>query len=143
MSGSRVLLASLTASATFGLIDTFNFVFVEDSLSAVWKKFGITSQQTLDILNAGVSSAISIMVAVLVENYISRYFEVHRTATLDAIGVIVGTVVALVLIKLYTRIFPDRTPLKAAILQTVAPGTAAEKHASKALAQRKSLEHHL
>ncbi len=140
---SRVLLASLTASATFGLIDTFNFVFVEDSLSAMWKKLGVTNQQTADILNAGVSSAISIMVAVLVENYISRYFEVHRTATLDAIGVIVGTVVALVLIKLYTALLPDRTYLKASILKMVAPGSAVEKAASSAVAAGKSLEHHL
>ncbi len=116
----RVLLASLTASATFGLIDTFNFVFVEDSLSAMWKNLGVTSQQTIDILNAGVSSAISIMVAVLVENYISRYFEVHRTATLDAIGVIAGTVIALVLLKLYTSLLPDRTWLKARLLGTMA-----------------------
>lgn len=140
---SRVLLASLTASATFGLIDTFNFVFVEDSLASLWKKLGVTNAQTVDILNAGVSSAISIMVAVLVENYISRYFEVRRTATLDAIGVIVGTVVALVLIKLYTSIFPDRTPLKASILKIVAPGSAVEKAASAAVAAGKSLEHHL
>lgn len=140
---SRVLLASLTASATFGLIDTFNFVFVEDSLATLWKKMGVTNAQTVDILNAGVSSAISIMVAVLVENYISRYFEVHRTATLDAIGVIVGTVVALVLIKLYTAIFPDRTMLKASILKLVAPGSTMEKAASSAVASGKSLEHHL
>ena len=140
---SRVLLASLTASATFGLIDTFNFGFVEDSLASLWKKLGVTNAQTVDILNAGVSSAISIMVAVLVENYISRYFEVRRTATLDAIGVIVGTVVALVLIKLYTSIFPDRTPLKASILKIVAPGSAVEKAASAAVAAGKSLEHHL
>ena len=140
---SRVLLASLTASATFGLIDTFNFVFVEDSLSAIWKKLGVTSQQTVEILNAGVSSAISIMVAVLVENYISRYFEVRRTATLDAIGVIVGTVIALVLLRLYSSIFPDRTPLKASILKTILPGSAIEKAASAAVAAGKSLEHRL
>ncbi len=121
MSSTRILLASLTASATFGLIDTFNFVFVEDSLSAMWKNLGVTNQQTIDILNAGVSSAISIMVAVLVENYISRYFEVHRTATLDAIGVIAGTVIALVLLKLYTSIFPDRTWLKSRVLGTALP----------------------
>ena len=140
---SRILLASLTASATFGLIDTFNFVFVEDSLSAMWKNLGFTNQQTIDILNAGISSAISIMVAVLVENYISRYFEVHRTATLDAIGVIAGTVIALVLIKLKASIFPDRTPLKASILKAVAPGSDAEKRTSAAVATGKSQEHRL
>ena len=125
---SGILLASLTASATFGLIDTFNFVFVEDSLSAMWKNVGVTNAQTVAILNAGISSAISIMVAVVVENYISRYFEVKRTATIDATGVIIGTVVALVIIKLYAGLFPDRTPLKAAILGT---------------AGKKSSEHHV
>ena len=116
---SGILLASLTASATFGLIDTFNFVFVEDSLSTMWKNLGITNQQTIDILNSGISSAISIMVAVVVENYISRRFEVRRTATLDATGVIVGTVIALVLIKLYSTIYPDRTWLKSKLLGTL------------------------
>ena len=115
---SGILLASLTASATFGLIDTFNFVFVEDSLSTMWKNLGITNQQTVDILNSGVSSAISIMVAVVVENYISRRFEVRRTATLDATGVIIGTIIALVLIKLFTSIYPDRTWLKNKLLGT-------------------------
>jgi hypothetical protein len=116
---------------------------VEDSLATLWKKLDVTNQQTIEILNAGVSSAISIMVAVLVENYISRYFEVRRTATLDAIGVIVGTIVALVLIKLYTTLFPDRTLLKASILKIVAPGSDAERIAAAAVTAGKSLEHHL
>jgi len=113
---SGALLAGITASATFGLIDTFNFIFVEDSLTKIWKNLGVSNQQTIDILNSGVSSAISILVAVMVENQISRYFEVRRTATIDATGVIVGTVGALVLMKLYTDVFPDRTALKVAIL---------------------------
>lgn len=115
---SVLLIASLTASATFGLIDTFNFVFVEDSLAKMWKNFGITNQQTIEILNAGISSAISIMVAVVVENYISRYFEVRRTATIDAAGVIIGTILALVLIKLYSVTLVDRTWIKTALLGT-------------------------
>lgn len=113
---SAILIASLTASATFGLIDTFNFIFVEDSLSKMWQNLGITNTQTIDVLNSGVSSAISIMVAVLVENYISRHFEIRRTATIDATGVIIGTVIALVLIKLFSAIYVDRTALKSAVL---------------------------
>ena len=113
--GLFLLAASLTAAATFGLIDTFNFVFVEDALTTVWKRVGITNQQTTDILNAGVSSAISIMIAVYVDNYIRRFMEVQRTATLDAIGVIVGTIVALVLLKLGGVLYADRTWIKEAV----------------------------
>ena len=56
------------------------------------------------------------MVAVLVENYISRHFEVRRTATIDATGVIIGTIIALVIIKLFSAVYVDRTALKSAIL---------------------------
>jgi len=136
---SGALLAGITASATFGLIDTFNFIFVEDSLTKLWKDMGVSNQQTIDILNSGVSSAISILVAVMVENQISRYFEVHRTATIDATGVIVGTIAALVLIKLYTSVFPDRSALKASVLGAVAPGSVEARKA----AQKAALAHHL
>lgn len=136
---SGALIAGITASATFGLIDTFNFIFVEDSLTKLWKGMGVKNQQTIDILNSGVSSAISILVAVMVENQISRYFEVRRTATIDATGVIVGTIVALVLLKLFTSVFPDRKGLKARVLRTVMPGSEAAREAT----QKAALAHHL
>jgi hypothetical protein len=112
MKGLLLILASLAAAATFGLIDTFNFVFVEDSLSTFWRRLGITNQQTIDILNSGTSSAISIMIAVLVDHQIRRYMEVQRTVTLDALGVIVGTILALVILKLSHVLYVDRTWIK-------------------------------
>jgi hypothetical protein len=119
MSSFPLLIASVTAAATFGLIDTFNFVFVEDSLSAVWKSLGATQQQTIDILNAGVSSAISIMIAVFVDDLLRRYVEVKRTAFLDATGVIVGTILALAILKLTRILYTDRTWIKQTLISLV------------------------
>jgi len=104
----------MIASITFGIIDALNFFFVEDSLNSLWKTIPSIDQETVPIINGGISAAISIVVSFYVEKYISAHYKVLSHPAIDASGVIIGT---LLVIFAYILIYKERPSVK--LLQSV------------------------
>ena len=99
----------MIASITFGIIDALNFFFVEDSLNSLWKTIPSIDQETIPIINGGISAAISIVVSFYVEKYISAHYKVLSHPAIDALGVIIGT---LLVIFAYILIYKERPSVK-------------------------------
>lgn len=99
----------MIASITFGIIDALNFFFVEDTLNELWKTFPSIDQNTVPIINGGISAAISIVISYYVEKYISAHYKVISHPAIDASGVIIGT---MLVIFAYILIFKERPSVK-------------------------------
>jgi hypothetical protein len=109
MQAGSIILISMIASITFGIIDALNFFFVEDSLNSLWKTIPSIDQETIPIINGGISAAISIVVSFYVEKYISAHYKVLSHPAIDALGVIIGT---LLVIFAYILIYKERPSVK-------------------------------
>ena len=99
----------MMASITFGVIDALNFFFVEEELNNYWKSFPNLDENTIPILNGGISAAISIVLAFYVEEFISARYKVISHPAIEALGVIIGTVGVIVMYKIYTKINAVKT----------------------------------
>jgi len=109
MQAGSIILISMIASITFGIIDALNFFFVEDTLNELWKTFPSIDQNTVPIINGGISAAISIVISYYVEKYISAHYKVISHPAIDASGVIIGT---MLVIFAYILIFKERPSVK-------------------------------
>ena len=90
----------MVSSISFSIIDSIFFLFIEDNLKDFWKKREL-SEDIIPIVNGGLSSSISILIAVLIENYLERYYELFKHPLIEASGIIVGTIIILIVYKLY------------------------------------------
>jgi hypothetical protein len=103
-------------------VDAFNFIVVEDLLSSFWKQIGVTEEQSIDLLNSGLSSALSIFIALYIDRYLLSQFKTFKHPALDATGVIVGTIFVLTGIKLYDWATGTDKKLKPLIVSLYRPG---------------------
>ena len=100
-----VLLISMIASISFGVIDAINFLFIEHKLETFWKKFSFLDDKTIPLINGGIAAAISILIAVYIEHYLELHYTLFKHPALDATGVIIGTILVILLNKLYTKYY--------------------------------------
>jgi hypothetical protein len=128
----KLIVLGMMASIVFGIVDAFNFLLVEDSLAVMWKWFGITDEQTINIINSGVSSAVSIFIALCIDVFILSRFKTFKHPALDAIGVIIGAILVLTGIKFYNWIAGHTTRLTPLVITLYRPGiqTSAQTHLS-------------
>jgi hypothetical protein len=90
----------MVSSISFSIIDSIFFLFIEDNLKTFWKKREL-SENIIPIVNGGLSSSISILIAVLIENYLERHFELFKHPLIEASGMIIGTIIILLTYKLF------------------------------------------
>ena len=109
----KLIVLGMMSAIIFGVVDAFNFLLVEDTLAAMWKRFGLTDVQSVDLLNSGLSSALSIFIALYIDVYFLSQFKTFKHPALDAIGVIVGTILVLTAVKFYHWITGSKTKMKA------------------------------
>lgn len=128
----KLIALGMMASIVFGVVDAFNFLLVEDSLTAVWKWLGITDEQTINIINSGVSSAVSIFIALCIDVFILSRFKAFKHPALDAIGVIIGSILVLTGIKFYNWIAGHTTRLTPIVVTLYRPvlNMSAQSHSS-------------
>lgn len=112
----KLVALGMMASIIFGVVDAFNFLLVEDALASIWKRLGLTDEQSIDLLNSGLSSALSIFIALYIDVYFLSQFKTFKHPALDAIGVIVGTILVLTAVKLYHWITGSETKMKAFVV---------------------------
>ena len=96
-----VLLISMIASISFGVIDALNFLFLEEKLESFWKKFSFLDDKTIPLINGGLAAAISMLIAVHIEHYLEHKYTIFKHPALNATGVIIGTILVILAHKLY------------------------------------------
>ena len=107
----KLIALGMMSAIVFGVVDAFNFMLVEDVLSSIWKQIGVTEEQSIDLLNSGLSSALSIFIALYIDRYFLSQFKTFKHPALDATGVIVGTIFVLTGIKIYNWLAGHTTKL--------------------------------
>lgn len=107
----KLIALGMMSAIVFGVVDAFNFMLVEDSLASIWKWLGVTDEQTIDLLNSGLSSALSIFIALYIDRYFLSQFKTFKHPALDATGVIIGTIFVLTGIKIYNWLAGHTTKL--------------------------------
>jgi len=112
----KLVALGMMSSIIFGLVDAFNFLLVEDLLASMWKRFGLTDEQSIDLLNSGLSSALSIFIALYIDVYFLSQFKTFKHPALDATGVIIGTILVLTAVKLYHWVIGSETKMKAFVV---------------------------
>ncbi len=100
---TSTIFISMLASVSFGVIDGINFLLIEDHLTNFWKKFDYFDDETITLLNGGISAALSIIIAVILEKYLEHYYTLFKHPLIDASGIIIGTVLVLLIYKLYQK----------------------------------------
>jgi len=100
---TSTIFISMLASVSFGIIDGINFIFIEEHLTDFLKKFTFFDDETIPLVNGGISAAISIFIAVILERYLEHYYTLFKHPMIEASGIIIGTVCVLLIYKLYQK----------------------------------------
>ena len=84
------ILFGLITSAVFGSIDALFFLTAEQELNAFLKNKGIPLN-LIPLIVGALSASISIFIASYIEHYMGKKFIIIKHPLLDAIGIIIGT----------------------------------------------------
>lgn len=99
------LVISFIAAVIFGIVDVFNIYLIEDYLHPVIKKALGLDKESLTIISGSLAVIVSIITAIIIESYISsKYKYITRYPTVDIIGLIIGTILFLFILKLYYKL---------------------------------------
>jgi len=90
----------MVSSISFSIIDSIFFLYIEEHLQDYWKKREI-AENIIPIINGGISSSISILIAMIIENYLESHFDMFKHPLIDATGMIIGTIIILLTYKLF------------------------------------------
>jgi len=85
------ILFGLVASVTFGAIDALFFLTAEKELDTFLEENGIP-RELVPLIVGAISASISLFIASYLEHYLGKRFEITKSPFLDALGIIVGTV---------------------------------------------------
>ena len=96
------ILISFIAAIIFGIVDVFNIYLIEDYLHPVIKKILGLDEESLTIISGSLAVIVSIITAIFVESYLSHQYKyITRYPAIDIIGLIIGTILFLFILKLY------------------------------------------
>uniref|UniRef100_A0A6C0DT98 Uncharacterized protein n=1 Tax=viral metagenome TaxID=1070528 RepID=A0A6C0DT98_9ZZZZ len=99
----QMVLIGMLASVTFGTIDALNFLLIEGPMEAFWRKTGLLDEKTIPLVNGGTAAAISIFLALYIEEYLHARYAMFKHPAIDAVGIILGTCLVILGYKLYLR----------------------------------------
>jgi len=101
---NKKILISFIAALSFGIVDVFNIFFIEDYLHPYIQKWVNVDKETLSIISGSLAATVSIITAIFVESYLSSKYNFIRYPFIDALGLIIGTVIFLFGLKLYYKL---------------------------------------
>ena len=90
----------LITSVSFTIIDTLFFLYIEDHLHEYWKKREL-EKDIIHVINSGIATSISIVIAMIIEHYLERHFDMFKHPLIDASGVVIGTIIMILLYKVF------------------------------------------
>ena len=97
---TSTIAVGMVSSISFSIIDSIFFLYIEEHLQDYWKKREI-AENIIPIINGGISSSISILIAMLIENYLESRFDMFKQPHIDATGMIIGTIIILLTYKIF------------------------------------------
>ena len=107
------LIISFIAGIIFGIVDVLNIFLIEDYLHPSIKKFVGVDEETLTIISGVLSVIVSIITAIFVEYFIlKKYKYIIRYPLIDIIGIIIGTILFLFVLKLYYKLRKEYSNIK-------------------------------
>ena len=112
----KLVALGMMSSIIFGLVDAFNFLIVEDIFESIWNKIGVTEVESINLLNNGLSTAISILIALSIDKYFLSQFKMFKHPALESLGIIIATIIVLSAVKLYHWITGTETKMKAFVV---------------------------
>lgn len=105
-------LISFIAALCFGIVDVFNIFLIEDYLHPYIKKWINVDEESLSIISGSLAATVSIITAIFVESYLSSKYKFVRYPMIDALGLIIGTVIFLLVLKLYYKLRQEYSDIK-------------------------------
>ena len=108
----KQLLISFIAALSFGMVDVLNIFLIEDYLHPYIKKWINVDEETLSIISGSLAATVSIITAIFVESYLSSKYNYIRYPLIDALGLIIGTVIFLFALKLYYKLRKEYSNIK-------------------------------
>ena len=107
------IIISFIAAIIFGMVDVFNIYLIEDYLHPSIKKFIGVDKETLTIVSGVLAVIVSIVTAIFVEYFLlKKYKYIIRYPLIDIIGIIIGTILFLFVLKLYYNLRKEYSIIK-------------------------------
>ena len=107
------IIISFIAGIIFGIVDVFNIFLIEDYLHPSIKKFIGVDKETLTIVSGVLAVIVSIITAIFVEYFlVKKYKYINRYPLIDIIGIIIGTILFLFVLKLYYKLRKEYSNVK-------------------------------
>jgi hypothetical protein len=103
----------MISSISFNIIDYIFYLYLEEHLQKFWKQRELTDNM-ISIVNGGISSSISILIAMYIDSYLEIHFDFLKHPLIDASGIIVGTIIILIAYKIFNT---DNKPIIHSFLQ--------------------------
>ena len=92
---------ALISTILFGVIDGFLFMFVEEYVQTELVKIPFFDVNMAELAAGGISTSVAIFVAFYVHDIIEEHYHIIDHPILDALGVIIGTIIVLTIYFLY------------------------------------------
>lgn len=110
---SNKIIISFIAGVIFGIVDVLNIFLIEDYLHPSIKKFVGADEETLTIISGVLAVIVSIITAIFVEYFLSKKYKyIIRYPLIDIIGIIIGTILFLFVLKLYYKLRKEYSNVK-------------------------------
>jgi uncharacterized membrane protein len=107
------IIISFIAGIIFGIVDVFNIFLIEDYLHPSIKKFIGVDKETLTIVSGVLAVIVSIITAIFVEYFlVKKYKYINRYPLIDIVGIIIGTILFLFVLKLYYKLRKEYSNIK-------------------------------
>ena len=107
------IIISFIAGIIFGIVDVFNIFLIEDYLHPYIKKYVVVDEETLTIISGVLAVIVSIITAIFVEYFlVKKYKYINRYPLIDIIGIIIGTILFLFVLKLYYKLRKEYSIVK-------------------------------
>ena len=107
------IIISFIAAIIFGIVDVFNIFLIEDYLHPYIKKIVGVDEESLIIISGVIVVIVSIITAIFVEYFLSKkYRYIIRYPLIDIIGIIIGTILFLFVLKLYYKLRKEYSNIK-------------------------------
>ena len=98
-----IIVISLISAIVFGLIDGTFFIFAEEYVQTELIKISFFDENMAELATGGISASIAIFIAAIIHEKIKEHYELIDSPLIEAIGVMLGTIILLVIYYFYKK----------------------------------------
>jgi hypothetical protein len=100
---THILLLSIFAATIFMIVGFINYLLISDILKKYLKEVPILEKKTVPVVLHGLSGFMSIFIVLFLEKHLHSKFKIMKHPYIDALGVIVGTILIILSYKIYNE----------------------------------------